>query len=129
MHRLSIVLALGLGVATAAQAAEMTGAEIKTLISGNTAYLALNTVQAGTGEGIIFYNTDGVATFKTPKGTIWHGPWTIKDNTVCIDWKELPNNPCTRYEKDGADIVLINVGTGKPRGKLVKVVPSNPEKL
>ncbi len=110
MHRLSIVLALGLGVATAAQAAEMTGAEIKTLISGNTAYLALNTVQAGTGEGIIFYNTDGAATFKTPKGAIWHGPWTIKDNTVCIDWKELPNNPCTRYEKEGADIVLINVG-------------------
>jgi hypothetical protein len=130
MHRLAIVLALGLGVcATAAQAGEMTGAEIKTLISGNTSYLALDTVQAGTGEGIIFYNADGTAIFKTPKGPIWHGPWTIKDNTVCIDWKELPNNPCTRYEKQGTDILLINVATGKPRGKIVKVVPSNPEKL
>lgn len=131
MLKIAIVLALGLGVwTTAAQANEMTGAEIKVLISGNTAYLALNPgVAAGAGDGAIFYNTDGTATFKTPSGAIWHGSWTIKDNTVCADWKELPNNACTRYEKQGSDIVLINMATGKPRGKIVKVVPSNPEKL
>ena len=131
MLKIATVLALGLGVcATTAQASEMTGAEIKVLISGNTAYLALNPgATAGTGDGAIFYNADGTATFKTPTGAIWHGPWTIKDNSVCVDWKELPNNPCTRYEKQDADIVLINVATGKPRGKIVKVVPGNPEKL
>jgi hypothetical protein len=130
MLRKAIVLALGLGLgAASAQATDMTGAEIKTLISGNTAYLALETPAAGTGEGIIFYNADGTATFKTPKGAIWHGPWVIKDNTVCIDWKELPNNACTRYDKQGADTVLINMQTGKPRGKVSKVVPGNPEKL
>lgn len=131
MLKIAIVLALGLGLCTtAAQANEMTGAEIKVLISGNTAYLALNPgAAAGTGEGAIFYSTDGTATFKTPSGAIWHGPWTIKDNTVCIDWKELPNNACTRYEKQGSDILLINMATGKPRGKIVRVVPSNPEKL
>ena len=124
----SSALGLGLGAASA-QAADMTGPEIKTLISGNTAYLALETPTAGTGEGIIFYNADGTATFKTPKGAIWHGPWVIKDNTVCIDWKEMPNNACTRYDKQGADVVLINMQTGKPRGKIAKVVPGNPEKL
>jgi len=127
----AIVLALGFGLcATGAQATEMTSADIKALISGNTAYISLNPGgSAGVGDGMIFYNTDGTATFKTPNGPIWHGTWTVKDNTACIDWKELPNNPCTRYEKQDADIVLINVATGKPRGKLVKVVPSNPEKL
>lgn len=127
----AIVVALALGLcATSAQAGEMSGTEIKTLVSGNTAYLTLNPGgPAGGGEGIIYYNADGTATFKTPNGPIWHGSWTVKDDTACIDWKELPNNPCTRYEKQDADIILINVATGKPRGKLVKVVPSNPEKL
>jgi len=130
MFKHAIVLAASLALcATAAHASEMTGAEIKALISGNTSYLALDTPTAGTGEGIIYYNADGTATFKTPKGAIWHGPWTVKDNTLCIDWKEMPNNPCTRYDKQGADILLINVATGKPRGKIVKVVPSNAEKL
>jgi hypothetical protein len=131
MFKIAFGLAFGLGVcATTAQASEMTAAEIKVLISGNTAYLALNPgATAGTGDGFIFYNTDGTATFKTPNGAIWHGPWTIKDNTVCIDWKELPNNSCTRYEKDQTDIILINVATGKPRGKIVKILPNNPEKL
>jgi hypothetical protein len=131
MLKIIIVLALGLGAcATAAQASEMSASDIRTLVSGNTAYLALNPgAAAGTGDGVIYYSADGTATFKTPSGAIWHGPWILKDNTLCIDWKEQPNNPCTRYEKEGSDIVLINVATGKPRGKVVKVAPGNPEKL
>ena len=123
MRQFASVLALGLSVGAAlAQAAEMTGADIKSLINGNTVYLSLNAgATAGAGDGVIFYDADGKATFKTPTGAIWHGSWAIKDNTVCIDWKELPNNPCTRYEKDGADTVMINAATGKPRGKMVKV--------
>ena len=131
MFKTVLVVAFVFGAcASSAQASDMTGAEIKALISGNTAYLALNPGgAAGSGEGAIFYNTDGTATFKTPAGTVWHGPRAIKDNTVCIDWKELPNNSCTRYEKREADITLINMATGKPRGKIVKILPGNPEKL
>jgi len=126
-----LVLMAGLALsAMGAQAAEIAGAEIKALISGNTVYLALVPGgPAGGGDGAIFYNTDGTATFKTPAGPIWHGTWQVKDNQLCVDWKELPNNPCTRYEKDGAETVLINTATGKQRGKLVRVAPDNPEKL
>jgi hypothetical protein len=130
MFKTAMIAVMGLGLyASGAQAADMTSADIMKLISGNTAYLALDTPAAGTGEGIIFYNADGTATFKTPNGAIWHGAWQVKDSSVCVDWKELPNNACTRYEKQGTDIFLINMATGKPRGKIVKVLPNNPEKL
>ena len=100
MLKFASVVIVGVGLwATAVQAADMTGADIKTLISGNTAYLSLRQPTAGTGEGIIFYNADGNATFKTPKGAIWHGSWVIKDNTVCIDWKELPEQSPARVTK------------------------------
>lgn len=126
-----MVLAAGLSLGAAgAYAAEMTGPDIKALISGNTVYLSLVPGgPAGGGEGAIYFNAEGTATFKTPAGAIWHGAWQVKENQLCIDWKELPNNPCTRYEKDGAETTLINAANGKPRGKLVKVAPSNPEKL
>ncbi len=131
MLKFASVIVVGVGLcATAVQAAEMSGADIKTLISGNTVYLSLNAgAVAGAGDGVIFYNTDGTATYKTPSAAIWHGSWVIKDNTVCIDWKELPNNPCTRYEKDQAEVTIFNTATGKPRGKITKVAPGNPEKL
>jgi hypothetical protein len=118
------------GFVQSAWGAEMIATEIKELISGNTVYIELNTgAAAGTGQGAIYYGADGKATFKTPSGPIWDGSWTIKENTVCVDWKQLPNNPCTKYEKQESTITLINMGTGKPRGKIVKVAPGNPEKL
>jgi hypothetical protein len=131
MRKLPILLASIISVFSfSARAADMTGAEIKTLISGNTAYLELNPgVPAGTGQGVIYYSPDGKATFKTPAGPIWDGPWEIKDNTVCIVWKQMAGTGCTRYDKDGATITLINTLNGKPRGKLVKVEKGNPEKL
>lgn len=131
MLKFASVVVVGVGLwATAVQAAEMTGADIKTLISGNTVYLSLSaSSSAGAGDGVIFYGVDGKAMFKTPTGAIWHGSWVIKDNTVCLDWKELPNNPCTRYEKDQAEVTIFNTATGKPRGKIIKVAPGNPEKL
>jgi len=48
---------------------------------------------------------------------------------VCTDWKEFANNPCSKWDKQGDTLTQINVVTGKPRGKLEKAVPGNPEKL
>jgi hypothetical protein len=113
-----------------ASAADLTGAQIKELTSGNTLYLE-NTAAStgGAGQGVIYYAADGTVLFKTAKGPILHGTWTIKENTACVDWKEQPNNPCSRYDKQGDTITIINVATGQPRGKIVKTVAGNAEKI
>jgi hypothetical protein len=111
-------------------AAEMTGAEIKEVISGKTVYMELTDASTGgQGQGVIYYAADGTALYKTAKGTMLHGTWTIKENTGCTDWKEVPNNPCSKYDKQGDTISQINVATGKVRGKIVKTAPGNAEKL
>lgn len=75
------------GLIGSAVATELTGAEIKDLISGKTVYLettgASSTRTAG--QGVIYFAPDGNALYKTPKGVMWHGTWTIKDNTSCTD--------------------------------------------
>jgi hypothetical protein len=78
---------------------------------------------------LIYYAEDGSALFKTAKGPIQHGKWTIKENTACIDWKEVPKNPCSKYDKQGDTITVINVDTGQPRGKILKTAAGNAEKI
>jgi hypothetical protein len=127
-----IAAAIGsVGLMGSAMAAELTGAEIKDLITGKSVYLELTAASAtGTpGQGVIFYAADGSALYKTAKGAMWHGTWVIKDNTACIDWKEAPNNPCTKYDKDGDTTSIINVATGQTRGKILKTASGNAENL
>jgi hypothetical protein len=113
-----------------ARAAEMTGAEIKQFLSGKTVYLELTaTSSGGAGQGVIYYAADGTALYKTAKGALWHGTWTIKDNTACTDWKEFPNNPCSKYDKQGDAVMQINAVTGQPRGKILRTADGNAEKL
>jgi len=113
-----------------AAAAQLTGAEIQELISGNSVYLQLTASITGTqGQGIIYYDELGTALFKTPKGAIWHGTWKIEGNRACINWKEARHSPCTKYDKRGDTITTINVATGIARGKVTKIVPGNAEKL
>ena len=113
-----------------AAAADMTGAEIKEYISGKTLYIDFTAASAAApGQGMIFYAPDGSALYKTGKGDMWHGTWTIKDNTACVVWKELANNACTRYDKAGDVVSIINVATGQVRGKVTKTAAGNAEKL
>jgi hypothetical protein len=113
-----------------ATAAELTGAEIKDLFSGNTTYLELTASITGTqGSAVMYYDPNGTVLYKTPKGVMWHGTWKIEGNTACIDWKEASNNPCSKYDKQGDTITPINVATGVARGKVTKIVPGNAEKL
>jgi hypothetical protein len=113
-----------------AVAADLTGAELKTLLSGKSVYLENTaTSTAGAGQGVLYYAADGSALYKTGSGKVLHGTWTIKDNTSCITWKEQSNNPCSRYDKTGDTITVINVATGQVRGKVLKIVDGNPEKI
>ena len=111
-------------------AADLTGDEIKATISGKTVYLECGaTSTGGQGQGIIYYAADGSALYKSAGKGMLHGTWAVKGNTACTDWKEVPNNPCSRYDKQGDTISLINVATNQARCKIVKTAPGNAEKL
>jgi hypothetical protein len=113
-------------------AADMTGDEIKAAISGKSTYIetsAAGSASGVTGSAVIYWAADGSALFKTAKGDLWHGTWMTKPDSLCVDWKETPNNPCTKYVKDGDTITLINMANGQTRGKISKIADGNAEKL
>jgi hypothetical protein len=128
-YKAAAVLA-AISLAGTARAAEMTAAEIKALLSGNTIYVE-TTGAAGTGlagHNVLYFASGGSILFKNPKG-MWHGTWAFKGDTVCFDWKEAPNTPCRKYDKQGEAISVINVATGEVVAKVVKTAPGNPKKL
>ena len=128
----TIMVASGVvGLIGSALAADMTGADIKAFLSGKTAYLETTAASAtGTpGQGVIYWAEDGTALYKTPTGAMWQGKWEIKGNTLCADWKERPNNPCTRYDKTGDAVSVLDSVSGQTRAKIVKTAPGNAEKL
>ena len=114
-----------------ALAADMTDAEIKAYLSGNTTYLETTPASASgkAGQGVIYWGTDGTALYKTPDGSIMHGKSEIKGNTNCTEWKERPGVGCTRYDKQGDVITVIDAKSGAVRAKIVKSAPGNAEKL
>jgi hypothetical protein len=127
----TIVTAGVVGLIGSAFAADMTGAEIKTFLSGNTTYLETTTASASgkVGQGLIYWAADGTALYKTPDGTMFHGKWEIKGNTNCADWKERPNTGCVRYDKVGDVVTVIDTASGQARAKIVKTAAGNAEKL
>ena len=128
----AVVTAIASGfVLGSAMAADLTGAEIKELISGKSVYLETTaaSVTGTPGHGVIYYSADGTALYKTPKGVMWHGTWVIKDNSACVDWKEQPNNGCVKYDKQGDTISIVTATTGQVRAKVQKIAPGNAENL
>ena len=129
----AIIVTTGVvGLIATAFAADLTGAEIKALISGKTAYIETTpeSVTGKAGQGAIYWAEDGTALYKTPTGALWHGKWEVKGNTNCTDWKERqPPGPCTRWDKTGDTYTIIDSASGKARAKLVKTAPGNAEKL
>ena len=128
-----MVLWAGSSVALAgtALAADLTGADIKALLYGKTVYLETTAASAAgkAGQGVIYWTEDGTALYKTPDGTMMHGKSEVKGNTNCTEWKERPGTACTRYDKQGDVITIIDVKSGQVRAKVVKTAPGNAEKL
>src|SRR5262245_2625986 len=114
-----------------ALAADLTGPEIKALLYGKTVYLETTAASASgkAGQGVIYWSDDGTALYKTADGSMMHGKSEIKDNTNCTEWKERPGTGCTRYDKQGDVITIIDTKSGQVRAKIVKTAPGNPEKL
>ena len=126
-----IVATAAAGLIGSALAADLTGAEIKALLSGKTVYLETTAASSSgqAGQGVIFWAEDGTALYKTPSGAIMHGKWEIKGNTNCTEWKERPGAGCTRYDKTADAVTVIDAASGKVRAKIVKSAPGNAEKL
>jgi hypothetical protein len=112
-------------------AADMTTDELKAFISGNTTYLQTTALSATStpGQGIIYFAQDGVALYKTPSGAVWHGKWVTKDNSLCVDWKERPNNACVKYVKNGDKVTVVTAASGEMRATVMKTAPGNAEKI
>ena len=118
-------------LAGTAVAADLTGPEIKALLYGKTVYLETTAASAAgkAGQGVIYWTEDGTAIYKTPDGSVMHGKSEIKGNTNCTEWKERPGTGCTRYDKQGDVVTIIDVKSGQVRAKIVKTAPGNAEKL
>ena len=112
-------------------AADMSGAEIKAFLIGNTTYLETTAASASgqAGQTMIYWAADGTALYKTASGSMMHGTWQTKDNTLCAVWKERPNTGCVRYDKTGDVVTVIDAASGQLRAKVVKTAAGNPEKL
>ena len=128
-----VFLCAGASMACAgsAFAADMRGDEIKTYLSDKTIYIQTTAASASgaAGQAIIYYSKDGNALYKTPGGAIWHGTWQTKQDTLCVDWKERPNNACVRYGKSGDVVQILEASSGQVRGTIVKNVAGNAESL
>jgi len=127
-------IAAGLGsicVLGSATAADLTGAEIQALISSKTGYVETGaaSVTGTIGQGAIYWAADGSGLYKTPRGPIWHGTWSIKGNLYCSKWKEGPNSACMKVEKQGDTVSFIDIESGKLRIKVLKTAPGNAENL
>ena len=131
IRHISVVAIGSLSLIGSATAAELTSAEVKDLLTGKTVYVEVtpDTTTGIPGKGVFYYAPDGTVLYKRAEGVLWHGTWKIQDNTGCIDFKESPNNPCSKYDKSGDTIVAINTATGKVRVKVLKSVAGNAENL
>jgi hypothetical protein len=126
-----MVCGVVLGINGSALADDLTTAELKAFISGKSLYLQITADSAAgvPGQRVIYYAADGTSLYKTPTGATWHGTWETKDNQVCINWKERPNNACTRYAKNGDKVTIHVANSGALRATVVKTVAGNAEKL
>lgn len=112
-------------------AADVSTDELRQFLVGRTYYLetTIGGTLAQSGQAILYFAPEGNVINRIPSGKIQQGAWTIKDNTVCVVWKDLPPNPCSRYDRQGDLVTVINAQTGQPRGKITKSADRNVEGL
>lgn len=109
----------------------MSSDELRQFLVGRTYFL--ETTAGGTlaqsGQAVLYFASGGIVINRIPSGKIQQGTGTIKDGTVCVMWKDLPPNPCSRYDKQGDVVTVINAQTEQARGRIIKSVDGNVEGL
>ena len=132
---LAVTMAIAAGVcgSPSAWAVDMTADEIRAYAIGKTHYVETGaaSVTGQAGRGVIYRAEDGAALYKTPKGAIWSGRWEFKGNTLCTEWKQTqpPGQTCSRYDKTGDVVSVLDAATGALRVKVLQSAPGNAEKL
>lgn len=97
--RLALLTAFFLiGAAPSHAEDEMTGSEIKTLVSGNTVTGAM----AESGSYSEFYQADGII-----KGNGYTGAWTVSSDSMCFQYGSDPQK-CLQVRKTGDEIQWLN---------------------
>lgn len=102
--RLLLVCAGAFFLGTAAEAGrELTGAEIRTLVSGKTAQFT------GPYSGTITLKEDGSASLQFASGPRFSGKWWVEDDKFCRQWFGL-NRRCVTLSRSGPDKVESDTG-------------------
>jgi hypothetical protein len=104
-------------------------AEIQSLISGKTGYVETGaaSVTGTIGQAAIYWGADGSGLYKTPKGPIWHGNWSIKGNLYCSEYKEGPKRPCMKVEKQGDTVNFFDAESGQLRVPVISAAAAEPK--
>jgi len=111
---LSLLAAMSLaGAAPSYAEDEMTGSEIKTLVSGNTVTGAM----VESGSYTEFYQADGII-----KGKGYTGAWTVSSDSMCFQYGSDPKK-CRQVRKAGDEIQWLN---GRRIDGTGMILPGNP---
>ena len=102
-------------LATPAQAASATGAEILAAIAGNTVQGAME----ASGPYAEFYAADG-----TIKGQGYGGAWTVEGDAMCFQYGTDPKT-CWQVEIAGDQVTWIQDGKAQGTGTVVAGNPNN----
>lgn len=94
---------------------EMTGSEIKTLVSGNTVTGAM----VATGSYSEFYQADGII-----RGDGYTGVWTVSSDSMCFQYGSDPKK-CLQVRKAGDEIQWLSGRRIDGTGMLVPGNPNN----
>lgn len=97
------------------------------LLTGNTLYVELPPDTQGGATCMLYHGADGRAALKLPAGLTLVGSWSLKDSHYVVDWENGPKNGLWALDKSDGAISLIEIASGKPRGRVTKLVPGNPE--
>lgn len=108
-------LAFG-GSAIAADAPAMTTDEISSLLVGRTLFMVDRSRGRGAGNSVrMYFSPDGTVSASSSSGMSNSGSYTIKDNTMCNDWRDSRwRSPwCFTLHRDDDDVDFMAI-TGSP---------------
>ena len=97
---LALCLAAAGGLPASAAEQALTGAEISTLLSGNSVHGTW-----GSTEYLSYFAADGVTLYRTERG-VDRGQWRVKGDQYCSTWAQSGES-CYRLARDGNQLIWL----------------------
>lgn len=114
------VLAFSAPQASAADGPALTSEEITGLIVGRTLYMLDTGNGGGRGNTVrMFFDPSGEVRAISTSGMSNSGPYTIKDGTLCNEWRDARwRGPwCYTLHKDDDEVKFVNTSASPDRGQ------------